>query len=176
MSETKKRERITALVLAIGFFVFASAMTIAVGVQWYSSKHNADSNSSKAAQAQVLQGTKLADFTPVGSVATLKTTDLQAGSGTAVKAGDTVTVDYTGAIASTGVIFQSSKDSGQPVSFSLNQVIKGWQLGIPGMKVGGTRQILIPANEAYGANPPQGSGIPANAALVFDVTLHKIGS
>ena len=122
-----------------------------------------------------LAGTKLANFTPVASVPELHTTDTTVGTGAEVKAGDTVTVDYTGAIAATGVIFQSSKDSGQPVSFGLDQVIDGWKEGIPGMKVGGTRRVLIPAAKAYGANPPSGSGIPTNADLVFDVTLHKIG-
>jgi FKBP-type peptidyl-prolyl cis-trans isomerase len=91
-----------------------------------------------------------------------------------VKASDTITVDYTGAVAATGIIFQSSLDSGQQATFALKQVIPGWTQGIPGMKVGGTRRLLIPANLAYGANPPSGSGIPANAALVFDVTVHKI--
>ena len=82
---------------------------------------------------------------------------------------------WTGAVAATGAIFQSSLDTGEPVSFGLDQVITGWRDGLVGMKVGGTRRLLIPADQAYGANPPSGSGIPANAALVFDVTLHKIG-
>jgi FKBP-type peptidyl-prolyl cis-trans isomerase len=105
----------------------------------------------------------------------LQSTDLTVGDGQEVQPGDTVTVDYTGAIAATGQIFQSSKDFGRTVSFPLNQVIKGWTDGIPGMKVGGTRRLLIPAAQAYGANPPGGSNIPANADLVFDVTLHSIG-
>ena len=105
----------------------------------------------------------------------LQKQDTTEGTGPEVKAGDTVTVDYTGAVAATCVIFQSSLDTGQPASFPLSNVIQGWQEGIPGMKVGGTRRLLIPAAQAYGANPPQGSGIPANADLVFDVTLHKIG-
>ncbi len=122
-----------------------------------------------------LQGTKLADFTPGTPITALQEQDTTPGTGAEVKAGDTVTVDYTGAVAATGVIFQSSKDSGQPVSFPLSGVIAGWSQGIPGMKVGGTRRLLIPASLAYGSNPPSGSGIPANADLVFDVTLHKIG-
>ena len=122
-----------------------------------------------------MEGTKLQNFTPVNNIPSLKTEDIKTGTGDEVKPGDTVTVDYTGAVAATGVIFQSSLDTGQPVSFSLNQVIQGWTNGIPGMKVGGTRRLLIPAAQAYGANPPAGSGIPANADLVFDVTLHKIG-
>ena len=122
----------------------------------------------------MLQGTKLANFEPVSDVTTLQKIDTVAGTGEEVKPGDTVTVDYTGAVAATGIIFQSSLDSGQPVSFGLNQVIKGWTDGVPGMKVGGTRRLIIPADQAYGANPP--AGIPVNAPLVFDITLHKIGS
>ncbi len=125
-------------------------------------------------QPTKLAGTKLAGFTPVASITQLQAIDTAPGTGTTVKAGDTVTVDYTGAVAATGVIFQSSKDTGQTVSFGLSQVIAGWSQGIPGMKVGGTRRLLIPAALAYGAHPPAGSGIPANADLVFDVTLHKV--
>ena len=121
-----------------------------------------------------LKGKKLDNFTPVGSVPNLEKIDLTTGNGDEVKSGSKVTVNYTGAVASTGVIFESSLDSGQPATFSLDQVIKGWQEGIPGMKVGGKRRLLIPAAMAYGANPPQGSGIPANADLVFDVSLISV--
>jgi peptidylprolyl isomerase len=116
----------------------------------------------------------LDDFTPVESVAELQIIDLQEGTGEAVGAGATVTVDYTGAVAATGHVFQSSKDFGKPITFGLSQVIKGWTNGIPGMKIGGTRRLIIPSDQAYGSNPPYGSGIPADAALVFDVTLHEI--
>lgn len=112
------------------------------------------------------------DFTPVSNVASLQTTDLVPGSGASVQAGDTVTVDYVGAVAATGQVFQRSQDFGGPISFGLNQVIAGWRDGIPGMQVGGTRRLLIPAAQAYANHPPAGSGIPANADLVFDVTLH----
>jgi FKBP-type peptidyl-prolyl cis-trans isomerase len=114
----------------------------------------------------------LQNFTPVSSVATLIKQDLVTGSGTEVLPGATVSVHYTGAIAGTGVVFQSSKDFGtDPITFPLSGVIKGWTDGIPGMKVGGTRRLVIPANQAYGATPPPSSGIPANADLVFDVEL-----
>lgn len=114
----------------------------------------------------------LENFTPVAKVDTLKKVDLVVGSGAEVKVGATVSVHYTGAIASTGAVFQSSKDFGTtPITFPLSGVIKGWTDGIPGMKVGGTRRLLIPAAQAYGATPPPGSGIPANADLVFDVEL-----
>ncbi len=122
-----------------------------------------------------LQGTQLSGFTPVAKIDSLQKIDTTPGTGDTVKSGDTVTVHYTGAVAATGVIFQSSKDTGQPVSFGLDQVIKGWTEGVPGMKVGGTRRLMIPAALAYGASPPSGSGIPANADLVFDIELIKIG-
>ena len=117
----------------------------------------------------------LNNFIPVSKVASLEKVDLVVGSGQEVKTGDTVSVHYTGAVAATGAIFQSSKDFGtEPVTFPLSQVIKGWTDGIPGMKIGGTRRLMIPAEMAYGATPPQGSGIPANADLVFDVELVAI--
>ncbi len=116
----------------------------------------------------------LKDFTPVASTPKLEIKDIVVGKGAEVKAGGTVTVHYTGAVAATGAIFQSSKDGGTPVTFPLANVIKGWTDGIPGMKIGGTRRLIIPAAEAYGATPPPGSGIPANADLVFDVDLISI--
>jgi len=117
----------------------------------------------------------LKNFTPVSNVNKLEKIDVIVGTGETVKEGATVSVHYTGAVAATGVIFQSSKDFGTtPVTFPLANVIKGWTDGIPGMKVGGTRRLVIPSAEAYGATPPPGSGIPANAALVFDVELVSI--
>jgi FKBP-type peptidyl-prolyl cis-trans isomerase len=117
----------------------------------------------------------LPNFTPTSSVTTLAKQDLVVGTGREVQAGATVSVHYTGAVAATGVVFQSSKDFGKdPITFPLSQVIKGWTDGIPGMKVGGTRRLVIPAAQAYGANPPAGTGIPANADLVFDVELVSV--
>jgi FKBP-type peptidyl-prolyl cis-trans isomerase len=174
----RKRDRAFAAFGAVLFLLTSSALTIAVVVslvnQHKANKSSATPSKENKVQNQ-LQGTQLANFTPVDSIPKLETVDSTPGTGQEVKTNDTVTVDYTGAVAKTGVIFQSSKDTGQPVSFPLNGVIPGWTLGIPGMKVGGTRRLLIPANLAYGANPPAGSGIPANADLVFDVTLHSIG-
>jgi FKBP-type peptidyl-prolyl cis-trans isomerase len=182
----RARDRIFALVLAVLFFVFSFGASFWVIWQLYKDNKeaknvNQTSNTTTDNQAQSnqntnnqkLEGTKLANFTPVEHTDTLQATDLKVGDGEEVKPGDTVVVDYTGAVAATGVIFQSSLDTGQPVSFGLNSVIKGWTDGIPGMKVGGTRRLLIPTAQAYGANPPSAS-IPANADLVFDVTLHSI--
>lgn len=173
------RDRAFAGFFAGLFLLTSSALTIGVIYQTVqNNKKPAASTSTttpKETNVTKLQGTKLVNFTPTTSIPQLQEIDTTEGTGATVKAGDTITVDYTGAVASTGVIFQSSRDTGQPVSFPLSQVIAGWSQGIPGMKVGGTRRLLIPANLAYGANPPQGSDIPANADLVFDVTVHSIG-
>lgn len=176
----QRGQRVFAGFFAVLFLVTSSALTVVViwtlASQGSSNNSSNSNNSNSNSQASTnAAGTKLAGFTPVASVPMFKETDLQVGSGAAVKSGATVTVNYTGAVASTGTIFQSTETSGgQPVTLSLSNVITGWQLGIPGMKVGGTRQLLIPASMAYGANPPSGSGIPANAALVFNVTVEKI--
>lgn len=117
-----------------------------------------------------LQGAKLAGFTPVKNVSYLQCWDTKIGKGSTATATSTVTANYTGALAKTGVIFQSSEDSGQPFTAQLNGgVIPGWTAGIPGMKVGGTRRLLIPAQYAYGSQSV--AGIPPNSDLVFDVTL-----
>lgn len=96
--------------------------------------------------------------------------DLKEGTGAVVNPTDTVTVNYIGATCTTGKIFDSSYSRGQPASFPLNQVIKGWTDGIPGMKVGGQRLLGIPADQAYGAQgrPPT---IGPNEPLWFVVEV-----
>lgn len=116
----------------------------------------------------------LDDFTPIDSVPELQIIDRVEGTGDVVAANATVTCHYTGAIAKTGAVFQSSHDFGRAISFPLNGVIQGWTEGVPGMKVGGTRRLIIPAAKAYGSTPPYGSGIPADADLVFDIELVSI--
>lgn len=125
--------------------------------------------------APPLAGKPLPQFTPTDSIKELSCIDIVEGTGAVVKSGDTVTAHYTGAVASTGTVFQSSYDSGSPIPFSLSGVIAGWSQGVPGMKEGGKRRLLIPSSLAYGENPPAGSGIPANGDLVFDIDLTKVG-
>ena len=120
-----------------------------------------------------LEGTKLDGFEPRGSVEALEIIDIVEGTGNEVSVGATITAHYTGALVADGTIFQSSKDFGNPISFGLNQVIKGWTDGVPGMKVGGTRRLIIPAAQAYGASSPS-ANIPANSDLVFDIELTAI--
>lgn len=101
----------------------------------------------------------------------LKYEDIQVGTGATATAGKTVSVHYTGTLTD-GKKFDSSLDRGQPFSFPLGagRVIKGWDEGVAGMKVGGKRRLTVPANLGYGERgfPPV---IPANAQLIFDVEL-----
>ena len=120
------------------------------------------------------EGTKLAKFEPrTEPVRELEIIDMEVGSGEEVPAGSKITAHYTGALVKNGVIFQSSLDFGDPVTFGLNQVIQGWTVGVPGMKVGGTRRLIIPAEMAYGASSPA-KNIPAYSDLVFDIDLIAI--
>jgi FKBP-type peptidyl-prolyl cis-trans isomerase len=93
------------------------------------------------------------------------------GTGDEAVAGKTVFVNYTGTLEN-GTKFDSSYDRGEPIEFVLGtgRVIKGWDMGIAGMKVGGKRRLVIPADLAYG-NRAVGGVIPANAVLVFEVEL-----
>jgi FKBP-type peptidyl-prolyl cis-trans isomerase len=116
------------------------------------------------------QGTPL----PPGP-AKLEVEDVTVGMGPAAKTADTVHVQYTGTLTN-GKKFDSSYDhGGDPFKFTIGkgEVIKGWDQGVVGMKVGGKRKLRIPSDLGYGANgsPPN---IPANAGLVFDVELVKI--
>ena len=117
------------------------------------------------------EGTKLADFEPrKDRVAELEVADIEVGTGEEVKPGATITAHYTGALVKNGIIFQSSHDFGKPISFGLAQVIKGWTEGVPGMKVGGMRRLVIPSEMAYGS-VRAAKNIPPNSDLVFDIEL-----
>jgi peptidylprolyl isomerase len=104
--------------------------------------------------------------------AKLETKELITGTGAEAKDGDSVTVNYVGVLYKNGKVFDASWKRHEPFTFTLGkgQVIKGWDQGVPGMKVGGRRELIIPAELAYGktGSPPT---IPANSPLVFVVDL-----
>lgn len=176
----KMRHRIFALTAAALFLVSSLAFSGLVIYQLtQSNKDSVTEGTTQQQQAEqqlaASKGKPMENFTPVASVTELQKIDLKVGDGQEVKAGDTVTVHYTGATAKDGKIFESSLDGGQPVTFGLSQVIPGWTQGLPGMKVGGTRRLLIPAALAYGEKGA-GTDIPPNADLVFDVQLIAISA
>jgi FKBP-type peptidyl-prolyl cis-trans isomerase FkpA len=115
---------------------------------------------------------------PADQVASLQVTDVVAGTGAPAASGMRVTVHYTGwlydnaATAQKGTEFDSSRARNRPFSFKLGagQVITGWDQGVAGMKVGGQRRLVIPADLAYGSSGA-GGVIPPGATLVFDVEL-----
>lgn len=102
----------------------------------------------------------------------LKYTDVKVGKGPSPKAGQDVTVHYTGKLAN-GKKFDSSRDRKMPFTFTIGQgnVIKGWDEGVMTMKVGGKRNLVIPGNLAYGEQGTPDGTIPPNATLNFEVEL-----
>lgn len=101
--------------------------------------------------------------------------DIMIGTGQVAKEGDRVRVHYTGWLT-TGKKFDSSVDAGRPFTFALGngEVIRGWDEGVAGMKVGGKRQLRIPPDLGYGENGTPDGTIPANATLIFDVQLLSV--
>jgi FKBP-type peptidyl-prolyl cis-trans isomerase FkpA len=115
--------------------------------------------------------------TNMGAIITdsgLQYEDIAEGAGATAKAGDQVSVHYTGWLTN-GQKFDSSRDRNQPFRFGLGarRVIRGWDEGVQGMKVGGTRRLTIPSHLGYGA-AGAGGVIPPNATLVFEVELLAI--
>ena len=177
----KPHQRVFALVFAVLFL--ATSVAAGVAVIWQIKQDNKKQETTAQSQTEgtdktqpkegKLQGTKLQNFTPLAKVDALQATDTKVGDGEEVKPGATVTAHYTGALAKDGTIFQSSHDSGDPIEFSLQGVIVGWGEGVPGMKVGGIRRLVIPAAKAYGEQSPSAE-IPPNSDLVFDIELTAV--
>ncbi len=137
---------------------------------------SAGSSNSTAAAGAGKAGTKPTVTVPSGPApTTLQKQDLIVGTGAEAVAGKKVSVQYVGVSYSTGKQFDASWDRGQPFSFTLGEgdVIKGWDQGVPGMKVGGRRQLVIPPDLAYGpaGAPPD---IGPNETLVFVVDLLSV--
>lgn len=104
------------------------------------------------------------------NIENMKIEDIKVGTGAEAKSGTLVSVHYVGTLTN-GTKFDSSRDRGEPFQFPLGQgmVIKGWELGVVGMKVGGVRKLTIPPELGYGVNAV--GPIPANSTLLFEVEL-----
>jgi peptidylprolyl isomerase len=172
---------VTALVAAIliaGCGGSGGSSTITVGAQNKADETLAKSSSTEATgEAKTPTSGPLSQepkvTPPTGAPPSkLVVKDIVPGTGPEAKAGQMVTVNYVGALYHGGKVFDASWKRHEPFSFNLGQgqVIHGWDQGIPGMKVGGRRELIIPAALAYGAagSPPT---IPPNAPLVFVVDL-----
>jgi peptidylprolyl isomerase len=182
------RSRAIAVLVALGAAILIAgcgsggSSTITVG-----NENSADNSLVKASESSSSSSTSKTATTPTSgplskeptvtppsgpAPSKLESKELIAGTGAEAKAGDTVTVNYVGVLYKGGKEFDASWKRHEPFSFTLGkgQVIKGWDQGVAGMKVGGRRELIIPSELAYGkaGSPPT---IPANAPLVFVVDL-----
>ncbi|PWF55107.1 FKBP-type peptidyl-prolyl cis-trans isomerase [Massilia glaciei] len=157
------------------------ALVCAVAAATAQDAAQASASASAAASAAASGGTEVQLVAPVIVADPLIKTDVVVGGGKEAESGSTVVVHYTGwlykpmLLKQRGKQFDSSREAGRtPFDFRLGagQVIKGWDQGVVGMKVGGKRTLIIPAPMAYG--PRSMGDIPANAALIFDVELLEV--
>lgn len=155
-------------IISVIFVVIAGV--IIWGGAWYSAKMQSDQSAAAAAQ-----NAAQAEQTQEQIMQNLKITDTVVGTGTVAAAGDTVTVNYTGTFDD-GTKFDSSYDHGQPFSFVLGErnVIAGWDYGVLGMKVGGTRTLVVPPELGYGSS--QYGPIPPNSTLHFTIQLLAVST
>jgi FKBP-type peptidyl-prolyl cis-trans isomerase len=121
------------------------------------------------------ESTLVDELQQTGTVKELRVQEIAPGTGDGAKAGDVVTVNYTGVLPD-GTVFDASANHGQPFSFTLGEgrVIQGWEQGILGMKKGERRLLAIPPSLGYGANA--NGAIPANSTLIFEVEMLEIKS
>lgn len=152
-------------------YIVIACVVVLIGLYFILDKPlNTKSNSTTTQATQVTQTTKNMETT------TLIIEDEKIGTGNEAKSGDTVTVHYVGTLTD-GTIFDASRkrgDTGFTFVLGAGEVIKGWDQGVAGMKVGGKRKLTIPSDLAYG-NRAVGGVIPANATLVFEVELLNTG-
>ena len=155
-----------ALAVIVFFYVFG-------GMSFFASPAPSD-----AVNTEVITTQTVSTTTPtMPPITELQVTDKIVGTGATAAAGDSVTVNYVGALTN-GTVFDASANhpetaNGFTFTLGAGQVIQGWDQGLIGMKVGGKRVLVIPASLAYGNQSPAPS-IPANSALLFEVELLKV--
>jgi len=149
------------IVLSFGFFAFRG-----------SSSESSDTSNVSEIQLTDDLNQSLVEDDILESVEDLQIEDIVTGTGDEAVSGKSVTVHYTGTLTN-GTKFDSSLDRDEPFSFNLGSgmVIKGWEEGIVGMKVGGTRKLTIPPSMAYGTSGTPDGSIPPNSTLIFEVEL-----
>lgn len=157
------------------FFVALGIGIVALGIfAYFIFGFNQTSSVASAQPANQTQATTATTSpTPTIDTTGLKIEDLTIGTGPAVKNGDTVSINYVGTLPD-GTKFDSSYDRGEPfeTQIGVGAVIKGWDLGVVGMKVGGKRRLTIPPSLGYGDQ--QAGTIPPNSTLIFEVELMGI--
>jgi len=160
----------------IGFVIVA--LVVLLGAQWYVKNNDLPEISLEADEQVVVSEESEQEGEDQPNILTmdngLQIEDVKVGEGAEVKVGDNITVHYVGALTD-GTVFDSSRERGTPATFGLNPggLIEGWIQGIPGMKVGGVRKLVIPSELGYGA-AGAGASIPPNATLLFEVELVDI--
>jgi len=178
--ERRRRQRLIMIIIAI-LIVLAAVLIIyrSIQVSGQTQATTAATETSIAATPPVASPSSMDAQFPglisdtVKSASGLQYKDIVVGNGDTAQAGKTVSVQYTGWLAN-GTKFDSSLSAGKPFEFTLGKgsVIKGWDEGVAGMKVGSTRILIIPPDLAYGASV--NGSIPANSTLVFQVQLLAI--
>jgi peptidylprolyl isomerase len=179
----RKRDRAFAISVALLFFV--SAFGFSFWVIWEEASSNSTSSTNSATAAASCSDTPppttlaltppATAYIPKTAPTNLQVTDLVKGKGKTAASGSCLIVKYYGTLATTGIVFDENYTTTQGFEFQLgqHQVISGWDEGLVGMKVGGTRRLVIPSSLAYGTQSPSAS-IPANSNLVFVVYLDSI--
>lgn len=175
----RQRDRFFAGFMAVLFAITTIAFSALV--VWQMTQDTNETANQTADTAPICQTTDIEEAIPVpeiykpeGDVTELTTTDLKEGNGKAAEEGDCLVVKYYGTLASNGEKFDENYTTTNAFALELGtgSVIAGWEEGLVGMKEGGERRLVIPADKAYG---DQAMGtIPANSDLVFVVTLLRI--
>lgn len=184
----KPHQRVFALILAALFLITSLASGVAVVWQIRQEGKESKTAPQETANTETVPAPACATsavdsqitlpapeaFKPEGDVTSLQVTDLEAGTGEPVKAGDCLVTKYYGTVAATGTKFDENFTMPKALKLTIGKgsVIKGWDEGLVGMKPGGTRRLVIPANLAYGEE--ESEAIPANSDLVFVVKLLSI--